>query len=125
MRQTLELGLTPCSLPARLGVTYTAGSNDLSNANTQTILSAAMALLPNFQLDWREFESMGRVKLVEAFIKRDHPLWFFNNAVTLTLWALVPGRTGVDLKVICFIHSHCRFTRQNAMPSHVHSGLQI
>ena len=112
---TLELGLTPSSLPAKFGVTYTMGNSDPCNTSLPRILSAAAALLSNFQNDGREFTGLGRLKLVDMFIKHTHPLWWFNNAITLTLWALAPGQTVLDLQVIRLDIVACKF-RQNAMP---------
>lgn len=47
-----------------------------------------MSLLPDFtNIDTREVIPFGTFKLVPALEERKHPMWVFNNAVTLTLWA--------------------------------------
>lgn len=64
-----------------------------------------MSLLPDFRKDWDHTPWGGQMKLVEAFVMCRHPLWFYNNAVTMTLWALAPGRDGgtkINLKVTCW-----------------------
>lgn len=50
--------------------------------------------------DFRALRSYGDVKLVDAFVRRQHPLLCFNNVLTLTLWALpVAQQESIQLKV--------------------------
>ena len=105
VRKTEELGCILSGLPPGLGVTYTYGESGQTGAQTDTILPAAIELLPDFRGDSRPLPSGGSVQHVEAFVRRQHPSWRFNNAVTLTVWALGPGQdveSQVDLKVTCW-----------------------
>lgn len=101
LKHTLDKGLTPSLLPPRFGITFSQGHGDPSNPHMQRILSAAAALLPDFRNDARDFTGLGRLKLVDTFVNHSHPLWWFNNATTLTVWALSPGQATVDLQVKC------------------------
>ena len=95
------------TFPKNLGVTVTAGRQYLSLAQANLILPAAIELLPEFKDDSRY---NGTVMLVEALVKRQHPLWRYNNAMTLTVWACPSGLDDVDLKVPCWngLHAaHC------------------
>ena len=74
-------------------ISFTAGPNHLQRIHADIILPAAISLLPNFHSDFRRLKNRGgRVLLVDAFVKHQHPVWRFNNAVTLTLWGLPPSR---------------------------------
>lgn len=106
VREPDKLGCTASALPPSLGITYTRGESDRADAQTNTILPAAIGLLLEFKRDSRSLRGVGKVMLVNAFVRRCHPLWYFNNAVTLTLWALAPSRDAnsrVNLKVTCWI----------------------
>ena len=82
------------SFPPNLAVTITAGSRHLSAAQAETILSAAIKLLPEFKDDFRLSASNEKFMLVPAFVMRQHPQWQFNNALTLTLWAVPLAQQG-------------------------------
>lgn len=121
---TLHKGLAPSPLPATFGVTYTRGNTCHGNTNVPRILSAAAELLYLFKNDRRYFTGLGWRKLVPMFLKHGHPMWCYNNAVTLTLWALVPGRDVVDLQVIRLTHSPaCSCTM--SCPALPYSALQM
>lgn len=77
--------------PPKLAITVTAGGQDLSAAQAEIILPAAIGLLPEFHGDFRHVIVSGKrkqVMLIDAFVNRTHPMWAFNNVLTLTLWAL-------------------------------------
>lgn len=116
LKQTLHQGFTTSALPATLGITCTQGNDNIATSNnqTQSILSAAADLLRLFKHDARD-TSLGRLKLVDMFLKNRHPDWFLNNAVTMTLWAVKPGESMVDLQVTCLIQSPAECS---ALPCH-------
>ena len=86
-------------------VSYTQGSSSTINANMDRTLTAAAGLLPDFKFDARRITAHGRLKLVDMFVHHSHPLWWFNNAITLTLWALQPGQAVINLQVIRLVQS--------------------
>ena len=62
------------SFPNSLGISFTSGCMDLPSKQADTILSAATSLLPGFQHGRRILTSHGKVHLVKAFIRRQHPM---------------------------------------------------
>ncbi len=113
VEQTVREGcirLSPPDYPPGYGVSVTAGPDNSTDSQTETILPAAVGLLPEFHADHRVLKSHGRVDLVRAFTYREHKLWYFNQTFTAVLWSGVPADGAVDLKVyawtkIC-MHQH-------------------
>lgn len=104
VRLTSQQGYFPLTavsdfFPSSLGISFTSGFMDLPSEQADTILSAAVSLLPGFQYDRRILTSHGKVHLVKAFVRRQHPTWCYNNTHTLTLWALPPGQDRLQLQV--------------------------
>ena len=86
--------------PANLVITTTAGAKPLTDAQAEVILPAAIELLSMFKGDSRPVRSHGEVKLVETFVRRQHPLWCYNNTLTLTVWAVpLTQLDNIQLKV--------------------------
>ena len=119
---TSERGYLPLThfstvFPSTLGILLRLAQTIYSASRQTSILPAANSLLPKFQSDFRRLKNHGgRVMLVDAFVKHQHPVKRFNNAVTLTLWGLPPSRhdtlqlqVGTMLKwLVCHAYTcHC------------------
>jgi hypothetical protein len=102
--------------PPGFTVTITAGQDNSTDSQTDTILPAAVSLLPSFAHDHRELASCGSVQLVKGFVYRCHKLWYFNQTYTAVLFKNVPSNGFVNVnqtvpacRVLCrFLYLHLK-----------------